>query len=317
MESSPHSTEEFGSIPGMPDRIPIPETLRGRAFTREQASSAGITQGRLRRKDIARPFHGVQATQPPTTTLERCRAYSAKLKPGQFFTHQTAARLHGLTLPTHDDDALLHVGAVRPADAPHSQGIRGHRMLSRGEPWQVDGLPIPDPSEVFCQLGASLAFEDLVIVADELMNRSELDEAGTRATMLDRIAATRRIGSARLVRAAGAARRGSRSPAETRIRLVLDAAGVPAAELNAPIEETGSLRYLGSPDFVWRRQRVVLEYEGEQHRLDRAQFRYDIVRYDDLMADGWRVLRATGDHLTRDGRLDIVHRVRSALASGS
>jgi hypothetical protein len=301
----------------MADRIPIPDELRGRSFTRDQASRAGLTQGRLRRKDIARPFHGVQTTEIPQSMLARCRTYSVALKPGQFFTHQTAARLHGLTLPSDDDETLLHVGAVRPADAPHSRGVRGHRLLSGGDPWQMTGLPIPDPIEVFCQLGAVLAFEDLVIIADELMNRSELDEEVVRGLMMERVGAVRRIGSAKLVRAARASRRGSRSPAETRIRLVLDAAGIPAAELNAPIEEAGTLRYLGSPDFVWRRERVVLEYEGDQHRTDRAQFRYDIVRYDDLMADGWRVIRATGDHLTRAGRLEIVHRVRTALAIAS
>jgi len=57
----------------------------------------------------------------------------------------------------------------------------------------------------------------------------------------------------------------------------------------------------------------VLEYEGEQHRLDKGQFRYDIVRYDDLAAAGWRVLRATGDDLTRDGRKRLVQRVARAL----
>jgi hypothetical protein len=299
----------------MAERIPIPEELRGRAFTRDQAAQAGISQGRLRRKDVSRPFHGVQSTDIPTSTLDRCLAYAVKLRPGQFFTHQTAARLHGLTLPSDDDESVLHVGAVRPADAPHSRGIRGHRLLSAGEPWRLGTLPLTDPLEVLCQLGGDLRFEDLVIIADELMNRSELDEDVVRQLMADRVVALRRIGGATLLRAVRASRRGSRSPAETRIRLTLDAAGIPAAELNAPIEETTTGRYLGAPDFVWRRQRVVLEYEGEQHRLDRGQFRYDIVRYDDLAADRWRVIRATGDHLTREGRQDIVRRVRSALAA--
>lgn len=297
----------------MVERIPIPEGLRGRSFTRDEAARAGLTQGRLRRKDVVRPFHGVQSTEVATTTLARCRSYAVRLKPGQFFSHRTAARLHGLTLPSDDHGTELDVAAIRPADAPHSRGVRGHRVSQRGDPWQIEGLPIPDPLEVFCQLGAELGFEDLAVVADELMNRSELDEEAVRSMMLDRIAAVRRIGAAKLVRAARASRRGARSPAETRIRLVLEAAGVPRAELNAPIEERVTRRYLGSPDLVWRAQRVVLEYEGEQHRLDRSQFRYDIVRYDDLAADGWRVIRATGDHLTGSGRSDLVRRVRAAL----
>lgn len=177
----------------------------------------------------------------------------------------------------------------------------------------MDGLPVPDPAEVFCQLGADLAFEDLVVVADELLNRTSLDEPAARERLLHVVARVRRVGTARLIEAVRSSRRGSRSPAETRIRLVLDAAGVPAAELNAAIEESGTGRYLGAPDFVWRAQRVVLEYEGDQHRTDQGQFRYDIMRYDDLAADGWRVIRATGDHLTAAGRADLVRRVRRAL----
>ncbi|GAA2753231.1 hypothetical protein [Amnibacterium kyonggiense] len=297
----------------MAERIPMPDSLTGSGFTRAQAAEAGITQGRLRRKDVTRPFHGVQATAVPETTLARCHAYAVRLKPGQFFTHQTAARLHRHTLPSDDDASVLHVGAVRPADAPHSRRVRGHRLLTRGEAWEVEGLPVPDPPEVFCQLGADLAHEDLIVIADELLNRTALDEQAARDRLLQVVARIRRVGAAALVRAVRSSRRGSRSPAETRIRLVLDAAGIPPAELNAPITESVTARYLGAPDFVWRAQRVVLEYEGDQHRTDQWQFRTDIVRYDDLMADGWRVIRATGDHLSAAGRADLVRRVRRAL----
>jgi hypothetical protein len=294
---------------------PLPHGLNGRAFTRDDATRAGLRQGRLRRKDVLRPFHGVQATASPTSTIDRCRAYAVKLKPGQFFSHQTAARLHGLTLPSDDSDEDLHVAAVRPADAPHSRGIRGHRLQFAGDPWLAAGLPIPDPIEVFCQLGAELDVEDLLVVADEIMNRMSGDEELVRSAMLERIAVVRRIGAARLVRAARLARRGSRSAAESRVRLVLEAAGLPRPELNAPIHDPVTGRYLGSPDFVWRRQCVLLEYEGEQHRLDQDQFRYDIVRYDDLAAARWRVLRATGDDLSKEGRRRLAQRVARALSA--
>jgi hypothetical protein len=297
----------------MAARIPLPDELRGRGFTRDEAARAGSSQGRLRRKDIVRPFHGVQATAEAETTIGRCRDYSAKLKPGQFFTHETAARLHGLTLPTGIPETELHVGALRPADAPHSRGIRGHRLQFAGEPWQVCGLPVPDPIEVFCQLGSELGAEDLTVIADELMNRAGDDEERLRLAMLDRIRRARRVGASKLERAAHAARIGSRSPAETRVRIVLESAGLPRAELNAPIHHSSTGVYLGSPDFVWRDRRVVLEYEGERHRLDQGQFRYDIVRYDDLASDGWRVLRATGDDLGKEGRKRLVQRVGRAL----
>lgn len=292
---------------------PLPEDLHGRPFDRTGAVGAGARPGRLRRKDLLRPFHGVRVAEVPRSTLDRCRAYAVRLKPGQFFSHETAAALHGLPLPQHlEEDPTVHVAAVLPADAPHSRGMRGHR-LTAATVSEVDGLPVADVLETFCHLGGSLDLEDLVVVADVLMNRTELEEDEARAVLTARIAMIRRRGAAKLVKAVHLCRRGSRSPAETRVRLILAAAGLPLAELNAPIEHSRTGRYLGSPDFVWRRQRVLLEYEGDGHRVSKEQFRYDIVRYDDLAADGWRVLRATADDLALEGRKRLVLRVRRAL----
>lgn len=302
----------------MNSRNPLPDDLRGRAFGPEAARRAGVGENRLRRKDLLRPFHGIRVAEPPTNVLERCQAYHPRLKPGQFFSHATAAALHGLTVPQpHLDSEEVHVAAVLPADAPHARNVRGHRILEALDPVQIEGLPVAHQLDAFVQLGGMLDLEDLVIIADELLGITALEVSDAKTLMLERVAAVRRVGSAQLVRAVAAARRGSRSPAETRVRLVLAAARIPEAELNAPIEEKSTGRYLGSPDFVWRQQRVVLEYEGDGHRVDKDQFRYDILRYDDLMADGWRVLRATGDDLTSAGRKRLVQRVRRALASTS
>ena len=293
---------------------PLPEDLRGAAFGPAAARRAGVGENRMRRQDLYRPFHGVRTDAPPRTVLERCRAYVPRLKPGQFFSHSTAATLHGHSLPQSLlDDEAVHVSALLPADAPHARGVRGHRLLQALAPVTVEGLPVAHQADVFCQLGAMVALEDLVVVADELMNQVDLPEERAKALLLDHIAAVRRVGAVRLGRAVQASRRGARSPAETRVRLVLAAARLPEAELNAPIVESGTGRYLGSPDFVWREQRVVLEYEGDGHRVEKRQFRYDIVRYDDLMADGWRVVRATGDDLTQEGRKALVRRVSRAL----
>lgn len=295
---------------------PLPESLRGAAFGPAAAREAGVGENRLRRRDLHRPFHGVRATTPPGDATERCLAYRPRLKPGQFFSHSTAVLLHGFSLPQDlEDDLEVHVAALMPAAAPHARGVRGHRLLEALDPVDVAGLPVAHQADVYWQLGAMLGFEDLVVVADELLNLADVPEEAAKDLLRRRIGALRRVGAARLVRALDAARRGARSPAETRIRLVLVAGGLPRGELNAPIEETGTGRYLGSPDFVWRQQRILLEYEGDGHRVDKRQFRRDIVRYDDLMADGWRVIRATGDDLTADGRKRLVARVQRAFAA--
>ena len=61
-------------MPAMPEPRPLPEDLRGRAFSRRDAAGSGPTQGRLRRRDIRRPFHGVQIVRTLDTLRERCTA---------------------------------------------------------------------------------------------------------------------------------------------------------------------------------------------------------------------------------------------------
>lgn len=293
--------------------FPLPDHLAGSSFDRATARRAGVTKGRLRRADVLRPFTGVHTTRAPSSTWDRCQAYSVRLKEGQFFTHGTAAVLLGLPVPgAVEREITLHVGAVRPADAPHSRGVLGHRLTELCPIVHLDGLPVVGPFETFCQLGGSLGLEDLVVVADHLLAASNEDETSVRALLLDQVGAFRRIGGGRLLRAVQSARRGSASPAETRVRLVLDAGAIPPAELNAKLFDDRG-RYLGKPDFVWRAQRVVLEYEGDGHR-EQARFRADIACYDALAAAGWRVVRATADDLTPAGRRILVQRVLKALS---
>ncbi|MDQ1530044.1 MAG: hypothetical protein QOE37_149, partial [Microbacteriaceae bacterium] len=58
----------------MPRRSALPRQLLERPFDRATAAEHGIGAGRLRDTDVVRPFHGVQATALPQTTLERCEA---------------------------------------------------------------------------------------------------------------------------------------------------------------------------------------------------------------------------------------------------
>jgi hypothetical protein len=107
-------------------------------------------------------------------------------------------------------------------------------------------------------------------------------------------------------------RPGVDSPPETRTRLVLVAAGLPEPLVNADVlDHTGA--WLARPDLSWPRWRVAVEYEGDHHRTDRAQWRRDLGRDAVLQANGWLVLRVGADDLVRPDRL--VARVRAALAS--
>ena len=74
-------------------------------------------------------------------------------------------------------------------------------------------------------------------------------------------------------------------------------------------------RWLGRADLVYAAFRTVVEYDGDQHRLNRAQYENDIVRWERFIAADWRVVkvRAGGLFATPEA---TVQRVRSALHAG-
>jgi very-short-patch-repair endonuclease len=57
---------------------------------------------------------------------------------------------------------------------------------------------------------------------------------------------------------------------------------------------------------------VAVEYDGDQHRVDRRQYLKDIRRLEALEQMGWLVVRVVAE----DRPADIVRRVRRALESG-
>jgi hypothetical protein len=82
------------------------------------------------------------------------------------------------------------------------------------------------------------------------------------------------------------------SPKETWLRLCLVLAGLPTPECN-PTIRAGSQR--GRVDLVYREFRLLIEYEGDQHRTDRWQWNRDIERHEIFTTDGWTILRITAE----------------------
>lgn len=291
---------------------PLPPSLRDRPFGVREAVVAGVDPNRLRRRDIVHPFRGVSVTVPPVTLLERCRAYLVRMKPGQAFSHQTAASLLGLPLPVPEEATLLHICSVRPAAEPRVVGVVGHRLGVAPPVLDLSGLPVCAHAEVWCQLASTLGLDDLVAAADHLLEATTLSEEEGKALLDIAIGRTRRRGCSTLRRALQEARKGSRSPGETRVRLLLCRAGLPEPELNVRILDDRG-RFLGTGDLVWRRYRVVLEYEGAHHASDPEQFRYDVERYERFRDAGWTVVRVTAADLRGDRRAALVARMRSRL----
>jgi hypothetical protein len=188
--------------------------------------------------------------------------------------------------------------------------VRGHEGAPRVI--AVGGLPVAEPADAWCQLGSSLSVRELVVVGDGLMRRKD-----PLATLDDLQAAVARWGARRGAKRLRAAlsmvRPRTDSVRETELRLDAAAAGLPEPEVNGLIrDELG--RFVAWGDLVYRAQRVLLEYDGEQHRLDDRQFARDVQRLDDLARLGWRVIRVNKAHLG-PARAAQLARVREALVA--
>ncbi|MGT2426203.1 hypothetical protein [Amnibacterium kyonggiense] len=290
----------------MAEPRPLPDDLDSRAFSRDDAERAGLRPGRLRRRDIRRPFHGVQIVGSFGTLRERCTAYRVRMKPGHAFSHQTSVLLQGLPLARAFEEELdLHVSVVMPGRAPTTRGVVGHRIRIAPPIVDVGGLPVVRMDEAWAQMAPLLAVDELVVLGDAVLWRDpELLEAMRAATETPY-----RPGRERLGRALREVRRGAASPGESRTRLLLVRAGMPEPELNAEVRLPGGVVH---PDMVWRERQVAVEYEGDGHR-DREQFVYDVGRYERMQAAGWTIVRVLPDDLRGAGADALIRRVRSLV----
>lgn len=99
------------------------------------------------------------------------------------------------------------------------------------------------------------------------------------------------------------------SPPESRVRVACHLAGLPHPVPQHEVYEHGL--FLGQVDLAWPEAKLVVEYEGAYHFDDR-QIVKDDVRYERLVAAGWRVIRLSSiDLYDLDG---VVARIRAALA---
>jgi very-short-patch-repair endonuclease len=98
---------------------------------------------------------------------------------------------------------------------------------------------------------------------------------------------------------------------ETWLRLTLDDAGLPEPTLDHDVYDDD--RFLGCVDLAYPDMRIAIEYEGDHHRTDAAQWQRDVEKHDDLVRAGWRVIRVTRTALLTTPAT-VVARVRHALA---
>lgn len=293
----------------------LPPRLRGTAFTTAEGADAGLSPGRLRRSDLEHPFRGIYAPPDALQTIEsRIQAYAKRMSVSTFFSHVTAAQIHGLPLPQRLEASMtLHVCTVDAAARHGSRRVIGHHCADQSlEVVEVRGLRTTSAVDTWCQLSTVLDLDELIILGDALVRRhapvATLDQL-RRAVL--RYAGHR--GAKKLREAFQWVRPGTASARETELRLLLVRAGLPEPELNVEIVDRSGIR-IATGDLVYREYRVLVEYDGEQHRTDEEQYHWDVDRLDRVMEEGWRVIRINKSHV-RKRPASAIRKVRVALES--
>lgn len=175
--------------------------------------------------------------------------------------------------------------------------------LLEGEIAEVNGIPITTPARTAFDIGRRLRLEPAVQRIDALMNATGLT-ADEIADVMTRHPGAR--GVRLLHRTLSLVDAGAESPQETRLRLAIVRAGLPAPETQIWFPD---LRI--RVDMGWRKWKVAVEYDGVQHWLDSRQRAWDIERTALLEERGWAVVRVSAEMLARPQV--IIDRIRAKL----
>ena len=273
------------------------------------------------------------ARQPFTVAATRAAGVSWKVLQGQRFIRLGRGaylRRDGLTA-----EASLVMGVLLTVP-PETlvTGVSGLRLLGvevgspeplrfvTTHPRQVrrKGVRVTRVATLPPRLGSVAVAEYCWVVAAQDLNLIELVTAGdwllrAELTTLPRLTAYLDVCSMRGIAPAREAialvRERVDSVRETWLRLCLIFAGLPMPGCNPTVR---GVRGYGRVDLVYLEYRVLIEYEGDQHRGDRRQWNRDIDRYDDFTAAGFIVVRITADR-ARYPRL-VVRRIYEAIRAG-
>jgi hypothetical protein len=313
----------------------LPSALTVRPFTVREARAAGLRYDELRRAGLHAPTWAVRCVDEPDSLATRAAAFAQGLPGDIAFSHVTAARLWRLPLPARLEYGDTELDVIRDSakERIRRRGCRGHRGLDRRELVDLDGLPVVGLADTWVDLGEvvtrGLGLDDLVVAGDAVARQLEMQQladaagapvgvslpVGAGAAIL-RAALHARVrprGKALLVQALPLVRSGSRSAMETRTRLMFHRAGFPEPELNGVVRDAYG-GWLLEGDLVWRKQRVIGEYQGTDHGSIRRRSA-DSSRATSAEADGYRILEIYAEDVFGGARRRAcLHRFARALA---
>lgn len=266
----------------------------------EAVARGEITRGRLRSAYRAMyPDVYMLASKQPSL-LDRTEGAWLWSKRRAVISGAAAAALHGATWI--DDDIDIEM-LWRNWNPPAGLIARDERFTC-DEVVEIHDMAVATIERTAFDIGRHFRRDEAVALLDDLARATGLKSEYV-SPLIDRYKGARGIQSLR--EALDRMDAGAQSPKETWLRLVLIDAGFPRPRTQIPV-----LGGHGQPfaylDMGWDDVMVAVEYDGDQHRTDRARYAWDIKRLRRIEQAGWLHVKV----ISEDSKYDIVERVRRA-----
>jgi AbiEi antitoxin C-terminal domain len=270
-------------------------------FVGAEAISEGIlTRGQLRWNFTAvHPGVYVSSSAERTVFLNTVSAWLWTNRKG-IVAGRAAAAMHGAKWI----DASTPIEMIAEHTRRRAGVIVHEERIAADEITYIGELPVTTPARTALDIARHLPRDAAVVHLDALA-------AATGVTFADTVALIDKYRGARGIRRARTALAlmdgGAESPEETRLRLLLIDAGLPAPRTQIRVSDGVNEAFI---DMGYDEPMVGLDYEGVHHSENRGQYVYDIGRTELIDRRGWIDIRVVKEH----SRRYILHRVFDAFA---
>jgi hypothetical protein len=218
-------------------------------------------------------------------------------------TGRAASAIHGSKWV----DQNAPVELLWPNNRPPKGIITRNDHFTNDDVMEVDGMAVATPQRTAYDLGRHLSPTAAVVHLDALSRATGLAVEHV-SPLIDRYPGARHV--RRLRRALDAMDGGSQSPKETWLRLLLIGGGYPRPRTQIPVaDEFG--REFAYLDMGWEDLKIAVEYDGDQHRTDRARYAWDVKRLRLVDELGWLHVKV----ISEDRPAEILRRVGQAWAA--
>ena len=290
----------------MPVPAMVPAELTRAPFLGSAAVDAGlITRRQLQSTPWVRVLRNVYMHRDlPLTDRTRAGALLLVLPARSVVAGMTAAWLHGVWQPLPGRPVPLQYARPRAAPSSRPAGLDLSRRVLHvddtglSDLTQVDGIVVTSPLRTCFDLMRARSLVEAVVVADAFARAGVVDLPWLAAY----VAMHRRWpGVRRSAMAVDLSSARSRSPGETRLRMVVVLAGFPAPLVNPPVFTGDPPVLAGYPDLVIVVTSPVLglEYDGAYHD-DQWQRQADNRRENTLTRAGLPLLRYGAESVRRE-----------------